>query len=436
MATPSIRPETTEEKLVYWSIVLTWAFWCIGGLYVIAPVLGWSLFAISVGRHLGIFDVPPDFRDGVPWDTIVWAVSMLVMLITLIAGHINFDLGTTALLKSTIGWSKGWALLAVFIAVGSTMRIRPAVIFRASTILSMQTLAMTPVFILAFLAGLPRTLYVSPLQFVGGPGPEFFRVALFIVGGEGDAGGVRFGYYAPWAPAAALVAAVAFILALFDKDRRWKTVAMISAAVVCLLSQSRMSLVSIPATCALIVALSNLTRPRIWFSVLVVLLLAIPFTQQIQSTVEDSVARFDSARAASSRVRHTLQTIAIHRWQTEAPIFGHGVVEKGPHLVEYMPIGSHHSWIGLLYVKGIVGVLALAVPFVLSIVLTAFKAQSDRAARAALGILLTLSIFSFGENLEALSYLYWPGLVLIGISSRRRFVSPFRAPLSGSASQA
>ena len=435
MATARIRPETREEKLIFWSIALTWLFWGLGALYLIAPAIGWTLIALSVGRHLGFLESPVMLRDGIPWDAWVWIVAMVVMLVALIAGHVNFDLGSGAMLKSSIGWMKGWALMAVFTAVGATMRVRPAIIYRASSIVCLQSLLLTPVFFMAFIAGLPRTLYISPLQMIGGPGPEFFRVAFFIVGGEGDTGGVRFGYYAPWAPAAALVAAIAFILALYEKDRMWKGIAIFSACVVCLLSQSRMSFVSIPITCLAVTLLSNLTRSKTFFALLGVLLLCIPFMQQIQTTTEDSIIKFNSARAASSRVRATLQTIARHRWQTEAPVFGHGIVEKGPHLVEYMPIGSHHSWNGLLYVKGIVGVLALAVPFVVSMIATIIKSQADRTARAALGMLLTLLVFSFGENLEVLAYLFWPGLVIIGISMRRHFVNPFRQRLTGQVSE-
>ena len=431
MAAAHLRSETLEERLIFWAIVLTWAFWSLGALYLVAPVLGWSMLAISLGRYLGFIESPHRKCERIPWDCAIWLGAMTLMLVALIAGHVDFGLGSAALLKSSIGWMKGWALLGVFICIGATMPVRPAIVYRASAILSAQTLAITPIFLLAFFAGVPRTLYISPLEIVGGPGPEFFRVAFYIIGGAGDVGGVRLGYYAPWAPAAALVASVSFILALFEKDTRWKTIGLISACVMCLLSQSRMSFVSIPVTGILVAVFSNLTRPLPYFALLAVLLAGVPLAEQIQIRTDDAVVRFNSARAASSRVRATLQTIARHRWETEAPVFGHGVVERGPHLVEYMPIGSHHSWNGLLYVKGIVGVIALATPFAMSILVTIFKCQADRNARAALGILLTLLVFSFGENLEILAYLFWPGLVTIGISMRRRFVNPFRRYFSG-----
>jgi hypothetical protein len=126
-----------------------------------------------------------------------------------------------------------------------------------------------------------------------------------------------------------------------------------------------------------------------------------------------------------------LGRIALDRWETEAPWFGHGIVERGSHLVEYMPIGSHHTWYGLLYVKGIVGFAALAVPMLASFLEMLAKAQASRTARAALGMVIILFFYTFGENLEILVYLFWPGLLLIGISARQRMRSPFRRPLTG-----
>jgi hypothetical protein len=96
-----------------------------------------------------------------------------------------------------------------------------------------------------------------------------------------------------------------------------------------------------------------------------------------------------------------------------------------------MKIGSHHTWNGLLYIKGIVGFAALALPLAWSVLEMIAKAQADRVARLALGVLLTLLFFSFGENLEILIYLFWPGMIVVGIASRRRFVQPYHAFMSG-----
>jgi hypothetical protein len=81
-----------------------------------------------------------------------------------------------------------------------------------------------------------------------------------------------------------------------------------------------------------------------------------------------------------------------------------------------MPIGSHHTWFGLLFIKGLVGFYSLVIPMVLSFVVLLIKSQRSQTARVGLGILFTLFLYTFGENLEILAYLYWPGLIVMGIA--------------------
>ncbi len=113
-----------------------------------------------------------------------------------------------------------------------------------------------------------------------------------------------------------------------------------------------------------------------------------------------------------------LKRIAVYRWKVEAPLWGHGIVEKGPHLVEGMPIGSHHTWAGLLFVKGAAGFAALALPMLASFVDLLIRALDSRRqlARVGLSIVIILFLYTFGENLEILVYLYWPGLVVMGLA--------------------
>ncbi len=424
MATSTIRPQTLEEKLIYWSIVGTWGFWLVGGLYLLAPVLGWMLLILVIFRLLkggpesAVLSNRP-FPNGV----MIWIIGMAMMEIALVAGHLNFSLGLSLLLKSSIGWAKGWALMAVFPLAGAMLRIRPALIYRAGGILAMQTLLLTPLLVVAMLVGLPGHLYVSPLSLIGGPGPEFFDVELYSY--DASTGNPRWRFFAPWAPAAAFVANIYFVFALAERHKVWKAVGMLAGAVMCLLSQSRLGLITAPAVMILIFILSNLTRPYMLALGSAIGTIGGIMAGIIAETISQILDDIAGARAASSRVRAILGNIAVHRWETEAPLFGHGVVERGPHLVEYMPIGSHHSWYGLLYVKGAVGFVALALPLAWTLIELAAKSQGSRTARTALGVSLVLAFYSFGENLEILAYLFWPGLVVVGIALRRPL-----APLS------
>lgn len=429
MDSPTYSPENTEERLIYWAIVGTWGFYVLGALYLLAPALGWILTGLVFWRWH--FKEAAPHQTKFPVSTVIWCLGMLMMLVALVAAHIMWTLGTPQLIKSSIGWAKGWALLALFILAGSALKIRMHMVARAVNILALQTLILLPLFLLAPVLNLPSRLYISPLLMLGGPGPEFFEVQLYGAGPDG--GGARWRFFSPWAPAAGMVANVSLVISMLDKSWGWKAIGIAAAVAACLLSQSRLALIVLIVVPLVVWGLGRLTRPLLLLVGGIAAATAGILATTLLDLIEQGQARFTSARAASSRVRAALGRIAVQRWEAEAPWFGHGIVERGPHLVEYMPIGSHHTWFGLLYVKGIVGFAALAIPMLYSFIETVLKAQSSRIGRAALAIILIIFLYTFGENLEILVYLFWPGLLVIGKAAGQRFRSPFRHYLAGHA---
>ena len=426
MGPQQIQPDTIEEHLVYRAIVWTWGFWLLGLLYVVGPLVGGALFLIFVARYAGLLPSPKPRPLRVPIGVVLWIVGMLAMLLALVIGHLDFELGMVKTIKSIFGWAKGWALLALFPLVGAVLFVRPAVLYRATGKLALQTLILVPFFVLAGLAGLPQDLYVSPLQFVG-PGKEFFDVTLYAI--DDTDGRLRWRFFGPWATASAFVASLGLLMALYERVAFWKVVGIVSALAVCWMAGSRSSIIAIPVVLIAVFGISNLRRPQMFVAMAFAAVGLVLMTDFILMLIEDSQSAFNAARAASSRVRAVLNNIGYHRWHTEAFWFGHGVVERGPHLVQFMPIGSHHTWYGLLFVKGIVGFVALAIPLVWSIIELSLKAQCDRVARSALAILLAIGLFSFADNVEIVAYLVWPGLLLIGIGLRRRLFNPYARPL-------
>ncbi|MAM83566.1 MAG: capsular biosynthesis protein, partial [Acidobacteria bacterium] len=114
--TLSFRPQNIPETIVYKTLVFTWLFYAFGALYVVGPVLGWSLFALAV---IALYFGPalrPSLRPAgpVPFIVWLWIAGMLVMLVALWGGHLQWGLGLKQTIKSSIGWAKGWALLALF----------------------------------------------------------------------------------------------------------------------------------------------------------------------------------------------------------------------------------------------------------------------------------------------------------------------------------
>lgn len=412
MDTQTILPENIEERVVWHAIRATYLFYALGALYVVAPVLGWCLLLVLFKR----FWCDGNHNDTqLPFSIWLWIFCMVIMLLALVVGHFDFQLGTGKVIKSSIGWAKGWALLAVFPLLGC-LSIRPQIIYRACMHVCLHTLLLLPVFIGAWLVGLPQTLYVSPIQAIGGPGPEFFAVSLYEI--DPGSGAPRWRLFAPWAPALGVIANTFFIFSLQEKNLNWRAVGIIGSLAMILMSASRLALVALIVAWAITWFLSRVRDPLAPFFVAatmtIVSLVAVP----VLDLFDRFWQAFRAARVDSTRVRDVLARIAVDRWQNEAPIWGHGIVERGPHLVEYMPIGSHHSWYGLLFVKGIVGALALALPMIWSLAeLTWWSGRID-AARVGLTMLLLLLIYTFGENLEILAYLIWPSLMLIGIAHR------------------
>lgn len=408
MGTPTDHRQIAAERLISGAIIGTWAFYAIGALYIVGPALGWILAAMACSKLY--FDKTS--QGPLPYSLSLWLWAMAAMLVVLWIGHINFELGVLKTIKSSIGWAKGWALLALFPFSAWVLNIRVDVVARAICKLSLQSLILLPIFFLAPFAGLPEALFVSPLKIVGGSGPEYFTVQLYTI--EPDFGRPRWQFFAPWSPAAGMIALIHFLCALVEKNRRWRIIGLAASFLIILLCQSRLALVALLLVTPVFYFSRQIWNPALWFGSAAAIFAAALFFDPILYFIETAVDEFRGVRAASSRVRDTLGRIAIERWWNEAPWFGHGIVERGPHLVEYMPIGSHHSWYGLLFVKGALGCLALALPMMASLFTTLTKALKGREHALSFALIVTLLLYSFGENLEILSYLYWPALIVFG----------------------
>jgi hypothetical protein len=416
----SLKPENLPERVVWVAITYTYLIWLIGGLYVLGALLGWVLLLFLLIKLLAQDEATPEAdRTSISLSIWIWVLGMVAMLVALIAGHLDYNLETGQLVKSSIGWMKGWAGLALYPLAGC-LKIRPQIIYRAVCVVGFCTLLIAPVLLLAPSLHLPQILYVSPLKAVGGPGNEFFDVPLYEI--DGSTGELRWRLFTPWGPALGFVGNVYFMLALQEKNKAWRWRGMAGAVLMCFVCKSRLAQLCIVVIPLLTALLSGLSRPLILIGMGFVSFLSAIFSPILLAALNTYWENFKSARASSTRVRMTLQRIAIERWQREAPLWGHGIVEDGPHLVEHMPIGSHHTWAGLLFVKGIVGFFGLAIPMGWSFVDLWLKSLDPRrsTAKVGLSIVMILFLYTFGENLEILDYLYWPGLLLMGIAFQEK----------------
>ncbi|MGP6085888.1 O-antigen ligase domain-containing protein [Antarctobacter jejuensis] len=413
-----VTPANPAERTLYRTIVWTWPFYLIGALYVVGPVLAWSLGMLAVLiLYLGPA-VREDMRATGPIPPVVWGwfIGMLVMLFALWAGHMDWALGTKKTIKSSIGWAKGWALLFMFPLIGAVLPVRREILVRAQCRLGFWTLCLAPVLLAAPYIGMPEKIFTSPFKAIGGPGPEYFSVYFFTF--DPASWTPRWQFYAPWSPFAALLGVVQVLFALEEKDRKWMAAGIGAGVLMILASKSRMGLVGLVACTIGPRMMPLVLKAWAWMVLASVTATLSVIGGWLGEKIEAFVAAFKGARADSTRVRETLQRIAQERWENEAVWFGHGTVQPGPHLVEYMPIGSHHTWFGLLFVKGLTGFFALLVPLLWQTGLALWDSARGPRGRLPLGIMMVIVLLSMGENLEIEVYLLWPALVILGIHAR------------------
>ncbi|ETX13018.1 membrane protein [Roseivivax halodurans JCM 10272] len=411
----TVLAQNPAEALVFKSLCWTWPFYFVGALYVVGPVLAWLLGALAVlSLYLGPA-IRDDLRARGPVPPVVWCwfAGMFVMLVALWAGHVGWDLGLKQTIKSSVGWAKGWALLALFPLAGAVLPIRREILVRGQCIVGLWTLVLTPILFAAPYIGLPEKVFTSPLKVIGGPGPEYFSVFFFTW----DPGSwtPRWQFYAPWSPFAALLGVLQVCFALEEKSIRWRSIGIAAGVTMILLSKSRMGLVGLVACTTGPRLMPLILRGWAWQAMAAAAASLAVVGTALAQAVKDGIGAFKGARADSTRVRETLQRIAGERWENEAYWFGHGTVQPGAHVVEYMPIGSHHTWWGLLFVKGLVGFMALLVPLAWQTLLALIDAARGPRGALPLSIVMTIVLLSFGENLEIEAYMLWPGLVTLGI---------------------
>lgn len=412
-----IRPANPAEALVYRTLIYTWPLYALGALYVVGPVLAWLMAGLAaLALYLGVAmrgDLQPNPIPTAVW---LWVIGMAAMLPILWVGHVNWDYGLTSTIKSSIGWAKGWALMALFPLAGAVLPIRREVLIRGQCVVGLWTLCLAPLLLAAPYLGLPEKIFTSPLKAIGGPGPEYFTLFLFTYDPANWT--PRWQFFAPWSPFAALLGVCMVLFALEETDRRWRAAGLAAGVLMVLASKSRMGLVGL-IFCTIPPRLLPLLGKQwaVLFLAGLTASLAI-FAERLVTSLSAGISAFKNARADSTRVRATLQRIAEERWWEEAIWFGHARPEPGGHIVEYMPIGTHHTWYGLLFVKGVTGFFALLIPLVYQLLLALADAAIHARGRLPLGILLVICMLSFGENIEIEAYLLWPGLMILGIHAR------------------
>ena len=408
-----MKPQNLPETLIWYYIIYSYGIYLLGAQYVLSPLLATFLTCYLIKKWWDqTEETPSEERVNISPAIWIWIAGMLVIEVALIVGHVNFNESLSKIIISSLGWYRKWALLAMFPLVGH-LNIRPKIIYRAVCIFCLQSLILIPFLYLAMILHLPNELYTSPLKIFKGPSSGY-RINLYHVD---TAGQTRLTLIAPWAPALGLLANIYLCIVLKETNKKWRHLGIAGAVAMSFVTVSRLSILALGFVPVVGWFLSNLARPGIQLFAGVGSFMTGILSTTLLSWLKSFKEAFHKMRPNSSNVRDTLEHIAVYRWKTEFPIWGRGTVgHLGPKLVEYMQIGSHHTWFGVLFHHGLVGFVGLLIPVLWSFIELLVKAQRSKNAQVALNILIVMLLFTFAENIETVAYLYWPGLVILGIA--------------------
>ncbi len=408
-----------EESWIFYLLVWVYPLYLLGALYLVGPILGWCLLAQWLRRYYHyrsrLISLPSISIKAmpIPFFVALWLLTMGLMQCVLIIGSILMEHTAIMMIKSSIGWAKGWALIGLFVWAGAMLPIRYSVLASGVRILLWQSCVLAPFLGLAVFLGVSGYLYTSPLKFLGGGGDQFFKVWLYWI--DGNTGWPRWQFFAPWSPALGFYALIAGCIILPLKSSWFQSVALMTCVLLVFSSESRTAVVTLLILCIVkMFFLCFFHWQWACFGLLSTLMCGI-FLPDLLGLLSDFVLRLQDSRADSTFIRHILQDIALYRWKTEAFWFGHGNVESGPHIVQFMKIGSHHTWLGLLFIKGAGGFLLLLFSLSLSLGYLFWKGCQRMAWQPALYLMLIFFLYCFTENIEMLSYLLWPGWLCLGM---------------------
>jgi hypothetical protein len=399
-----------------------YAAYYLGLQLLLTQLLGWFLAFYLIKKWWYQTDeIPESERIIISSSAWVWMFAMMTIEVSIIISHINFDLGLAQIIKTSIGWSRQWALMALFPLAGH-LNIRPQIIYRAVCILAAQSIVVVVIDNLAGLIHLRVLSFVSPLKFLGG-GSGLWTVTFFnnLLSQRND-----FKLFAGWPTILGMVSVIYFFFACQETDQKWRIIGMGTYIFLIFASQTRTAIIALLLNFIFLKLLRNWSRSQVLFiagfasSLLGIVL---PKLTEILQPVKDFFNKYRGKDSADSgKLRGYINRMTLARWQSESPIWGHGVIGEfgqGPRITYGIPLGTHSTWFAILYIHGLVGFIALALAFIWSFFDLLIKSRTSKVAEISLAIILVLITFGFTEPINIWTYVYWPALLMLGIAFKQ-----------------
>jgi O-Antigen ligase len=416
-----MKPQNLPEKLMWYYIINNYLIYLLGAQFILAPLMAWFLLGYLAVKWWNQNEDTPELDQihisNTSW---IWVIAALLIAITHFVGSLDFGVDNYVMLRDFFnGWVRMWGLFAIFPLIGH-LNIRPQLIFRAVCIFCAQSIFLVILFwMISLVNGGQGYTYISPLYKFGGP----LNYYTIIIGNALDMTERRLFMSAPWAPALGLLASIYFFLTTQETDKKWRYLGMIGALALIFSTFSRTAIVGVPIVYLFALSISKIIQP--WTQVLwgITAFLASIFGDRISNIFQDFISGVKQYRSGSTRSREEINQLAFNAWKNEALIWGHGsYYERSSGLAGYRSYNSDTTIYSILYSSGLIGAVSIAILFVWTFFDLLKKIHKHSYAIVGLEIIGVLILFLSTENIQVTAYLYWPGLVVLGIIFKNRNV--------------
>jgi hypothetical protein len=413
----AIKPQNFAEWAIGYAIVLTYPLYLLGLVFPVNTALPWLLF-LPLGMGLPHpAERAINQRIRIPMIVWVWVWAVGTLLLGLFIGATTFVDDPAAIGRSLLNWSREWALFPICLLLGSRLPIRPQIIYRAVCYLCGQSMLVLGICVLAFMAQVPHGPHESLISHMIQHDKLFYAIQLYLF--DVDSRSLHFTLFAPWTSALGVIGCIYFLLALQEPHKVWRSVGLVGATAMILASLPQDAAILLPVALLLVSIWGTWNRVYIQlvtgFLVFWLGLFSMTVTYAVGSTIDG----LPGVHPSAARLQWMLQQQALAGW-AEAPLWGHGQMVSLPNVLPEVSLSLQQTWFSLLFSHGLVGGLVVFIAIVTTLMVLAIRSQVDPIARVALGIMLIVFFTAIGQNMEKLTYLFWPALVLIGCVFRSR----------------
>jgi uncharacterized membrane protein YhaH (DUF805 family) len=397
---PSQAADPVTEACVFWYLVLTPLWWMTGTLIPLGVIGTGILFLRRPPRQLAIRVVSS-----------LWIAVGAAQALSVVVNWAATDGTEMSLLRGLGSFvTTGWILIGLAIGVGAEGGLTTPRMVRAICVHAAWMLLLTGVSLFTAVGlGWPELVVPSPLALLLPGELPVVRFHLRMIFYQSDAlldtRTIRLTLFYPWATGLALAGATALLVGTGDRLRGWRVVAAIAGTVAVLLSYSRSAVLSL-AVALVILGFLRLSGPR---QAIAALLAGLAINVALLAgfdpieTAREVQAEFTNLRPGSSLARALIYELSWAHF-LDRPILGHGWM-SGPvaRWLPTMPLGSHSSFYGVLYLGGIVTFAALCLAYLATLAVAALRLRDrGRDAPVALVLLLLLGVVAVGEGINVL----------------------------------